>query len=234
MSKLTSRAILAANRVFSVLSGETLDRVAMLANRRDAPRGTVLFTQDDPGDALYGIISGRVRISSLSPEGRQLHLLDLGSGEMFGEIALLDGGPRTASATVTERAALFRIDRRSFGNLLEQEPHLAVRLLEALCERLRWTSELAEDLSLLSVEGKIAKRLHLLLGQFGTESERGRELAIAQADLAAFLGLSRQAVNMQLQEWRKEGWLELSRNRIIIRAVDRLEDIYANPASTRH
>lgn len=218
--------MIAGNRLFAGLPATVLANIAKLTVRRRAVRGATLFCQGDPGDLFYGIETGRVRISTMSEEGRELHLVELGPGDTFGEIALLDGGPRTASALVTEAASLFVIERRAFRSLLELDSSLAIKLLERLCERVRWTSELVEDLSFLSVEAQIAKRLWLLAVNFGTDSPNGRQLTVAQADLATFLGLSRQAVNTHLQAWRNEGWLDIARGRLVIRDGERLKRVF--------
>lgn len=218
-------AILRENRLFGGLPGPVLDRIASLATRRRAPAGAVLFVQGDPGDLFFGIESGRVRMSASSPEGREIHFVELGPRDTFGEIALLDGGPRTATAIVAVDASLVVVERASFLSLLEREPGLGPRLLERLCERVRWTTELVEDLSLLSVDAQIAKRIRLLAENFGVDRPDGRALAITQSDLAAFLGMSRQSINVHLQRWRDEGWLDTSRGQLLIRDLDRLREI---------
>lgn len=226
MTAPTSRAVLASNRLFSSLPGQFLDELSRIARRRDAAAGTLLFAQDEPGDAFYGVISGRIRISSASLEGREMHIVDVGPGDTFGEVALLDGGPRTASATVVDSASLFTISRAAFVALLEEEPKLTVGLLERLCERLRWTSELVEDLSFLDADAQIAKRIWLLAEHFAEDTAAGRELRLPQGDLAAFLGLSRQAVNTHLQRWRAEGWVDLSRGKIVLVEPAKLKAVF--------
>jgi CRP-like cAMP-binding protein len=94
-----------------------------------------------------------------------------------------------------------------------------------LCERIRWTSELVEDLSFLSVEAQIAKRLWLLSEHFGTDATQGRNLKITQSELAAFLGVSRQAINTHLADWQEQGWLDISRGSLCIRDLDRLRQV---------
>jgi CRP/FNR family cyclic AMP-dependent transcriptional regulator len=222
-TKLTNKTVLKSNRLFADLPDDVLDRLSSLAIRRTAANGAMLFSQDDTGDLFYGIVSGRIRISAMSADGHEIHFVELTAGDTFGEIALLDGGPRTASAFVTEDAILFVIERSAFLAMLKNQPLLAQGLLERLCERVRWTTEIVEDMSLLSVRAQIAKRIQLLAQSFGTDSEHGRELRIAQRDLAAFLGLSRQAVNTHLQEWHHEGWLDLSRGMLLIKDAERLK-----------
>ena len=228
MQAIDNAALLRSSALFGNVSEEMLARIGELAQRRSMPKGSLLFSQGDAGDSFYGILAGRVRVSAMSPEGREIHILELGAGETFGEIALLDGGPRTASATITEDANLLILGRRHFREILESDGSLALHLIEHLCERLRWTSELVEDLSFLPAHAQIAKRIWLLLRDFGRDTADGCVLSFSQADLATFLGLSRQAVNGHLQEWRDEGWLEISRGKLLVRDVNCLRQVFAD------
>ena len=224
--------LLSSSSLFQDLPGDVLARIGKLAVRRALPKGTLLFSQGDTGDSFYGIVSGRVRVSAMSPGGREIHFVELGAGDTFGEIALLDGGPRTASATVAEDASLVLLGRAHFRALLEENHLLVLHLVDRLCERLRWTSELVEDLSFLPVPAQIAKRLWLLLREFGTDTQSGRALSISQADLATFLGLSRQAVNGHLQAGQVDGWLEISRGKLLVRDLGNLEQTFSAPSQS--
>jgi CRP/FNR family cyclic AMP-dependent transcriptional regulator len=224
--RITARAILENNHLFSGLPTLSLDQIAKIVHLRSFAKGSWLFSQDEPGDAFFGIVSGRVRISVSAADGQELHIIELGPGDTFGEIALIDGGPRTATASVVADATLFTIERPRFLTLLHEQPSMMFHLLSRLCQRVRWTSELAEDLSFLEIPAQIAKRIALLAASFGTQSADGIELTIAQGDLAAFLSLSRQAVNMHLQSWRREGWIEIGRSRILVKDFARLESLY--------
>ena len=215
-SELPNSTVIRNCQLFSGLPDPVIEKISSLATRRRAPKGTLLFSQFDSGSAFFGITYGRVRISSTSAEGDEVHIIELTAGDTFGEVALLDGGQRTASATVTEDSGLFQIERANFLALLDREPRLTRRVLERLCERVRWTSEIVEDLSMLSVSAQIGKRICLLAKQFGIDTPDGQTLHLSQIDLATFLGLSRQAVNTHLQAWQKEGWLTLSRGSIVI------------------
>jgi CRP-like cAMP-binding protein len=221
-----AKAILENNLLFSGLPARSLDRISTIVHRRNHLKGSLLFQQDDPGDAFFGIVSGRVRISASAADGQELHFVELGPGDTFGEIALIDGGPRTATAVVVTDAILFTIEREQFLSLLHEEPTLTFHLLTRLCQRVRWTSELAEDLSFLDIPAQLAKRIVLLAASFGTPCTDGVELSVGQSDLAAFLSLSRQAVNTHLQVWRRKGWLDIGRGRILIRNLAGLRSMY--------
>jgi CRP-like cAMP-binding protein len=226
-----ARRLLKRNLLFRDLSEELLNRVAVLARRRDYRKSTTIFSQGDSGDALYGVVAGRVRISAASSDGREVFLNIMEPGDTFGEIAVIDGLPRTASAVTLDPAVLVVIDRGDFLAVLEQEPTLAMHLLRLFCQRLRWTSELVEESTFLVGPARLAKRLLVLVALHGTPAEEGLELAISQSELAHFLGISRQFVNQQLQAWRGEGWVALSRSRIVVRDAEALSRVAEDSAS---
>src|SRR5262249_4136715 len=137
-------------------------------------------------------------------------------GDAFGEIALLDGSPRTATATAMTRAELIIIPRAAFSELLQSQPQLAAHLIQLLCKRVRWTAEQMEDTALLSVPARLAKRLLSLASASGREPQRGTKITLSQEALAQFLGLSRQITNQHLQTWRAKKWISLGRGRITL------------------
>ena len=203
--------------LFRGLPAEALERIASLAVQRGFRNGEVIFSHGDPGDALYAVISGRIRISSGAPDGRQIYLNIMEPGDTFGEIALLDGGARTASATAIAPSEVVSIRREHFRALLEREPQVAFELLRLCGQRLRWTSGLLEDAALLDAPARLAKRL-LILGELhGKRAKEGMTLRISQEELANFLGVTRQAVNQQLQAWKMQGWVGLGRGVVVVR-----------------
>ncbi|MEQ1802419.1 MAG: Crp/Fnr family transcriptional regulator, partial [Gammaproteobacteria bacterium] len=206
---LTARAVLKANRLFRDLPDTTLDQLAGLAVRRSVKRGQRIFAEGDPGDSLMGLISGQVRISATTPGGQQVFLNLLESGDSFGEIAVLDGNPRTANAEAVADAELFVVRRVDLMALIGREPRLASQLIALLCKRLRWTSDLIEESAFLSLPARLARRLVKMAEEHGSPVSGGIELRISQAELAGFLSVSRQVVNQQLQAWRKTGWVEV-------------------------
>jgi len=222
VSKLGAVGFLKSNPLFGSLSDEALNEVVGVGYTRPVKRGEVLFLQGDPGDRLYLVLSGEVRISAGGPEGQQLHLNTLGPGDVNGEIALMDGGERTASATVTQDGMMFCIDRPEFLKLLEREPGITMQLLQLLCSRVRWTSTLLEDTAFLSHEARLAKRLLAIAAATGRAVEGGREIRLSQSDLATYLNLSRQFVNQILQGLQREEIVSLGHGRVVIRKPDEL------------
>jgi CRP-like cAMP-binding protein len=222
---LTADLIVARNSLFRGLPPETLTRIAALATRRTYEEGAIIFMRGDPGDSLCGVATGRVRISASGPGGKEVFLNIMEPGDAFGEIALLDGSPRTATATAMTRTELIIIPRDAFSALLQSQPQLATHLIQLLCKRVRWTAELMEDTALLSVPARLAKRLLSLGGALGREPQRGMKITLSQEELAQFLGLSRQIVNQHLQTWRAQNWISLGRGSITLEDPHALERI---------
>ncbi len=230
---LTAQTILERTRLFRGLPAATIQQISAISIRRSYRNGAIVFSQADPGDALYGVVTGKIRISASSREGREMFLNIMEPGDTFGEIALLDGRPRTAAASATAPSELIIITRDHFLELLKREPKLVSHVIELLCERIRWTSGLAEESALLSVPERLARRLLSLGNLHGHKNSNGVELRISQEEVARFLGLSRQAVNQYLQDWKVQGWLALGRGKIVIVDGHALRDVVAARSSPR-
>jgi CRP-like cAMP-binding protein len=213
---LAVQTILRRNKLFRELPDATIEQLGKLAARRRYDDGAIVFAQGDPGDALFGVVTGRVRIGAVARGGKEMLLNIMEPGDTFGEIALLDGHARTATATATVDTELVVINRRQFLDFLEREPRLVTHLLTLLCERIRWTSGWAEDSVLLGVPARLARRLLSLATLHGHKTLGGTSLRISQEEVARFLGLSRQVVNQQLQEWKAQKWVALGRGRITV------------------
>ncbi len=215
---MTPEALLAQHHLLGTL--DDADREALLAHARlrRLPAGASVFRRGDAGDGLYGVLQGRVTVSVESEEGKELILNMFGPGAFFGEIALLDGGGRTASASVREEAALLFIGRTAFLPFLESRPKVAARMIALLCERLRRTTQQMEDSIFLDVSARLARQTLALAGSTG-------RIAISQAELAQTLGVSREIVSRQLSLWRDAGFVALGRGRVDLldrKAIDAL------------
>lgn len=200
--------LLGANPFFSGLEPEAIEAIAVLCVSRHLEREEVLFLKGDQGDALYAVRRGQIRIGTGTASGRRMTLNILGSGDVFGEVALLDGRPRTAEAVAAEPTDLYVIHRRDFLDLLVRRPKMAIRIIELLCERIRWMSSQMEERAFLSLEARLAHRLAALSEDYGSD------LHVSQEELAVFVGATRESVNRQLQTWRRKGLLALGRNHI--------------------
>ncbi len=144
----------------------------------------------------------------------------LGKGDIFGEIALLDGHPRTADAIAVTDCDLFVIERRDFLPLLREEPDISLKIIELLCGRLRRTTDQAESLMFLNLSSRLAKTLL----QLSTTSDdaSARRVTITQRDLANIIGMSRESTNRQLRDWERNKWVRLERGGILLTSVDDL------------
>ena len=217
MSKQSEFAVLLGlNPLFSGLGADSINKIAALCHTRYAVTGELLFQKGDSGDALFGIRRGQVRIETGSAGGGRLTLNYLGAGDLFGEIAVLDGQPRTADATAAEPSELFVLRRNDFLSYLESEPRVAVKLIALLCQRIRWVSDRIEESVLLPLQVRLARRLRALAADFGSE------VHISQEQLGIYVGASRESVNRQLQQWRQQGILEIRRGRVLLLNANRL------------
>jgi CRP/FNR family transcriptional regulator, cyclic AMP receptor protein len=208
--------LLAVNPFFASLGPDALAAIAGLCVTRSLEAGRTLFLKGDPGDALYAIRRGQVRIATAAEDGQRRTLAILGPGDVFGEVALLDGRPRTATAVASEPTELFAVLRRDLLALVERTPGVAVQLIELLCARIRWMSERAEEASFLPLERRLVRRL------LGLCEDYGAEIAVSQEDLAVFVGATRESVNRQLQVWKRAGLIALGRGRITVLDADGL------------
>ena len=209
-------ALLGMNPLFAGLGEEAIRAIAGLCTKRQLESGEMLFQKGDKGDALYGVRRGRIRIETGTASGGRLALNVLGPGDLFGEIALFDGQPRTADAIAAEPSELFTVRRSDFLGYLEREPRVTLRLLELLCQRIRWVSDRMEEAVLMPLHARLARRLCALADDFGSE------VHISQEELGVYVGAARESVNRQLQEWRRAGIIELRRGRISLIDMDRL------------
>ncbi|MBO0732852.1 MAG: Crp/Fnr family transcriptional regulator [Methylocapsa sp.] len=218
MSKQSEFAVLLGmNPLFAGLGEESINKIAGLCHTHHLTAGEILFQKGDKGDALFGIRRGQIRIETGSRGGKRLTMNMLGAGDLFGEIAVLDGQPRTADATAAEPCELFVVNRNDFLNFLESEPRVAVKLIGLLCERIRWATDRLEESTLLSLPVRLARRLSALASDFGAD------VCISQEQLGIYVGATRESVNRQLQEWRRQGIIELHRGRILLLDAGRLK-----------
>ena len=190
-------ASLARVSLFANLDEEGLRELAAVVRRRGFRQGEVVFHRDDPGQVLYIIRSGKVRIYITSPEGQEVVLAVFGPGDYFGELALLDGQPRSASAVAIEPVETYTLQRSDFTTTVIQHPRIAVQVLTMLSRRLRQTDGMIEDLLFLDVHGRVAKKLLELADLHGVRTTEGIriEMRLTQSDLASLVGASRESVN---------------------------------------
>jgi CRP/FNR family transcriptional regulator, cyclic AMP receptor protein len=204
----------------------TLDRISTYLRRRSIPKGTVIFRKGDPGLGLVGVLAGAVKISIASADGRVIALNIIGEGEVFGEIALLDGRPRTADATAMSDCELMTIERREFIPFLQSQPNVTLKLMEILCSRLRNASKQAHEMAFLNLSTRLAKTL-IRLAAKAEDSDRGGKVTITQREISQIVGRSRESTNKRLRAWQKKGWIRLQRGSVTVLKPEKLEDIVA-------
>jgi CRP/FNR family transcriptional regulator, cyclic AMP receptor protein len=183
--------------LFSDLDADSLERLAAVARTRTFAAGATIFNRGEPGQVLYVIQCGKVKICLTSPEGQEVALAVLGPGECFGELALLDGQPRSADACALEPVTAAAIQRADFIKACMQHPRIAVQVMQVLSRRLRQTDEMVQDLLFLDVHGRVAKKLLELSETHGVRTPEGIriEMRLTQTELAAMVGASRESVN---------------------------------------
>jgi CRP-like cAMP-binding protein len=188
-------------------------------------RGHAVFHEGEPGDRLYVIGSGKVKLGRRSNDGRENLLSILGPAEMFGELSLFDPGPRTATATAVADATLYELSHTELIRWLEEYPAVAKHLLEALARRLRRTNEALADLVFSDVPGRVAKALLDLSTRFGEQVADGLRVAhdLTQEELAQLVGASRETVNKALADFAARGWVRREGRAIVLLDMDRLE-----------
>ena len=207
---------------------EPRDREALAGAVASRPyrRGETIFHKEEPGQSLFVIESGAVRIYLPTPQDNDLTLAVLGAGDFFGDMSLLDGLPRSASAAAASDASLLVLERRDFMALLSSRPSAALAILTVVARRLRETDEMASDLAFLDVGGRLAKKLLELAASHGAPSGRGLllNLPLTQEELANMIGVTRESVNRQLAEFRRAGLLRMEGRRFVILDDEGLRD----------
>lgn len=204
--------------IFKELAPDLLERLAQLTTVRHLDRGAVLFQQGDEGSALYAVVEGLVRISIADRAGKEYILGLMEAGDVFGEIALLDGLPRTASATATEATVLLVIDRAEFLTVVERQPRIARHLIELLCERLRSNTTRLGEFAFSDLRSRLARTIDSLAVAHGEHTGDGVRIALklSQSELSHMLGVTREAINKQFKAWSTAGMVRLDGGRIVI------------------
>ena len=208
-------SVLRQHAIFRDLGSEALDQLCRYAKLTILKRGAPIFSKDDPGNSLYAVISGTVKISISSPEGRNAILNLIGPGEVFGEMSVLDGQSRSADATANTNCEIFVVDRRDFLPFVRSQPALAMKFIELLCTRIRWTSDQVEQIILQDLPGRLASAL-LGLTEKRRQEPESRTIAITQQEISEMVGMTRESINKQLRAWAARGWVRLEHGAIVV------------------
>jgi CRP-like cAMP-binding protein len=219
---LSKTEILGRHEFFRGLPPAALQKLASHARQQGFSVGQRIFSKGDQGHGLLAVLSGIVKISVPGEDGREIVLNLIPPNEIFGEVALLDGKPRTADASALTECQLLVLDRRDFIPLIGEIPALAVQLLEIVSGRLRRTTEQVEDMYFGNLQARLAKALLRLAEIQGVSHERRPRATITQKELGFSVGLSRESTNRYLREWAQAGYVTLEKGSCILDQPERI------------
>jgi CRP/FNR family transcriptional regulator, cyclic AMP receptor protein len=210
--------------LFSSLDDEAANSLRASMSETRIGRGDVLFHEGDSGDRLYVVTDGKIKLGRTSADGRENLLAILGPGQMFGELSLFDPGPRSATATAVTPCTMVSLGHEELLRWLEDQPSVALGLLNQLAARLRKTSDVVADLVFSDVPGRVAKALLDLSRRFGRTADDGIHVHhdLTQEELAQLVGASRETVNKALADFAMRGWLRLEPRSVVLIEVERL------------
>ncbi len=204
------------------LDADELARLLREAREHSAKKGKALLEQGDEGDFLLILLEGQVRITVYTSNGREIVLDYAGAGSVLGEIALLDGGPRTASVIAMEPVRYLTLSRGVFERVIADNHHIALRLMRELAQRLRRANQTIENDRAYAAAPRLARFLLRLLANNG---EGDPVIALSQTELAMFAGISRENINRQLNLWSQAGLVALDQGKVRVLDREWLEDV---------
>lgn len=224
MQVATEADLLQRVPLLAALTDADREALARSASRRRYRRGDIIFQKDDPGHSLFILARGSVRIYLPSTLGTDLTLAVLGAGQFFGDLSLLDGRPRSASAAALADTNVVILERTDFVALVRSRPEAAMSVLAVVARRLRETDEMASDLAFLDVGGRLAKKLLDLAATNGVRRSDGVlvDMTLTQEELANMIGVTRESVNRNLSLFRRIGLIAKEGRRFVLRDIEGL------------
>lgn len=213
--------------LFNDLDVAELEQLATLARTRAVGRGNVIFYEDDPGTSCYIIVKGKVKIVVNADDGREHILGVLQDGDFFGEMSLIDGQPRSASAVAVEDVQMVTIQRDEFLKLLRSSPEISLKLLVTLSQRLRTADRNMESLAFLSAPGRVARLLLELGKDHGEKTPEGLTFThnMTRQELASLAGTSRETLTRVLMDYQDRGIIHLDKNRLTLKNEAKLKEM---------
>jgi CRP-like cAMP-binding protein len=232
MAASAKREVLAATPIFASLSRDEVAALAALAVERRVRRDAVVVRRGDQDASLMVLVTGRLRAGSVSADGREVTLGLMEAGAVLGEIALLDGRPRSLDVTAMTDAALLVVERRDFLPFLTARPDLMLRLMGLLCDRLRRASKAFEDVALAPLSARLARLLLVLADEHGAPGPDGVriKLRVSQRDMSAQVAATRERVNKQLRQWHETGVLGELEGDLVVRRPAELRALLSEGA----
>lgn len=218
-------ALLKQIPLFADMPTGQLQTLVGALHRRAYGKGQTILRQGEPGDSLFVVVAGRVRIYTLSTEGQELSVWICDDGDFFGEMALLSGEPRSASAEAMEATEVLILERQAFREYLLANPPAAIHTIEVLSRRLRSMTESAGGLMALNVTQRVARKLLDLAARYGVPNEEGVviDLDLSQEAIAALVGTTRESANRALGNLRDQGLVDTARSRIRVLDPEKLK-----------
>lgn len=213
--------------LFVDLDPTELEQLAQLCRNRAVTKGNVIFYEDDPGTSCYIIVSGKVKIVVNADDGREHILGVLQPGDFFGEMSLIDGQPRSASAVCVEDVQMVTIQRDEFLKLLRSNPDITLKLLTTLSHRLRAADRNMESLAFLSAPGRVARLLLELGKEHGEATPEGVTFIhhMTRQELASLAGTSRETLTRVLMDYQDRGIIHLDKNRLTLKNESKLKEM---------
>ena len=210
-----------------IFQGVDPDAVAALINDMDTvdfPKGTTIFDEGEPGDRLYIIVEGKIKLARHAPDGRENLLSVMGPSDMFGELSIFDPGPRTSSAVCVTEVSAASMSADQLQEWVGSHPDVPAQLLRMLARRLRRTNNSLADLIFTDVPGRVAKSLLQLANRFGVQEGSALRVNhdLTQEEIAQLVGASRETVNKALAEFAHRGWIRLEGKSVLISDTERL------------
>ena len=204
-----------------IFQGVDADAVAALIKEMETltfSRGTTIFDEGEPGDRLYIIVDGKVKLARHAPDGRENLLSVMGPSDMFGELSIFDPGPRTSSAVCVTEVTAATMDSQMLKQWITDHPEISQQLLRVLARRLRRTNASLADLIFTDVPGRVAKTLLQLANRFGTHEGGALRVNhdLTQEEIAQLVGASRETVNKALATFMHRGWIKLEGKSVLI------------------
>src|SRR3979409_1636439 len=215
-------SVLRKHPIFCDLEPEAFDQLCRYAKHITLKRGATIVSRGGAGKSLVAVISSTVKISISSAEGRSAILNLIGPGEIFGEVAVLDGLARTADATANTNCEIYVIDRREFLPFVRSQPPLAMKFIELLCTRLRWTSDQLEQVILQNLPGRLASAL-IRLTEKHKLAPGGRTIAVTQQEISGMVSSTRGSIQKQLRAWAARKGVRLEHGAIVVLDAESLQ-----------
>jgi len=213
--------------VFQGLSEDELAHLCSLAHTRQYKARETIVEKGEAATEFFVLLSGRAKVAMAGADGSDAAVNVMGPGEVFGEIAILDGQPRSATVTTLEECEMAVVDRQAFNDLLVSSPSIAIKLLAVLAGRVRELTTRLADRSFLDVPARLAKQLLWLARNHGTQGESGTriDLRLSQQELGDLIGATRESVNKYIRDWTRIGVVKQERDYLEVFDLDALRTI---------